>query len=76
MRLFFFLLILCLFSCAQEKSADPLTTLISLKNARADFQLFGDILQEEHPALTEYISTKRKNFLFDSVYKTIDKEIF
>jgi C-terminal processing protease CtpA/Prc len=75
MRLVFFLLILCLCSCKQKKSTDPLTAIISLKNALADFQLFGDILQEEHPALTEYISAKRKNFLFDSVYKSIDKEI-
>lgn len=69
------IILFCFCSCQQKKLADPLTAETDLAAAQSDFRLFRDILEDAHPALTEYISTDRKNFLFDSVYKTIDKKL-
>jgi hypothetical protein len=53
-------------------SDDPLSTPIDQEKARKDFSVFSNILEEAHPALTQYLDEKRKNFLFDSVSRTID----
>lgn len=54
---------------------DPLTGMVPVEKAREDFALFRKILEKGHPALTEYVTEKRKNLLFDSIYKTIDADI-
>jgi hypothetical protein len=69
----FTLTILC--SCNTNRKSDPLDKSISVSTAQSDFKRFRDLLEEGHPALTEYITAQRKNFLFDSVYKSIDESI-
>lgn len=62
-------------ACNPKNNNDPFSATISKKKAREDFMLFRDILQQAHPSLTEYITEERKTFLFDSVYKTIDRSL-
>lgn len=61
-------------SCKSPLPEDPLNTRLEQEPVQRDFRLFRDILEKGHPALTEYISEKRKDFLFDSVYRTIEKQ--
>ena len=39
---------------------------------KADFRQFRDILQSTHPRLYEYTSKEKFDFLFDSLYNTIN----
>jgi hypothetical protein len=63
--------IVLFYSCKKPVAGDPFAQFIKQNAAQQDFITFREILEEAHPALTEYISEKRKDFIFDSVYKTI-----
>lgn len=76
-RLFYLLLagILLFSSCNLKAPEDPLSVRVEQVKAMKDFILFRQILEQAHPALTEYISKKRLNFVFDSVSETIKAPI-
>lgn len=64
-----------LLSCTSVPSKDPLTITIEQEQAQHDFGVFRDILEKAHPSLTESISEERKDFLFDSIYQTIGRDL-
>ena len=69
------LLLIMLVACQPEqKKEDPFSENIIVDDAKADFALFRNILEEGHPALTEYLSIERKNQLFDSLSKSINEK--
>ncbi len=65
--------LILLFACRQKGIADPLSKEIGREEAQKDFKLFRDLLEDAHPALTEYLTDSLKNALFDSVFSTINK---
>jgi hypothetical protein len=67
----FLLAVLLLASCKDKAWVDPLTEPVKIEGALEDYRTFRKILEDSHPALTEYLSEERKNLLFDSVYQTI-----
>lgn len=67
----FFTGIVLFLSCKNSEPKDPLAATIDKKRAQTDFVIFSNILEEAHPAFTTYLDEKRKNYLFDSVSKTI-----
>jgi hypothetical protein len=73
LRLSFFVAFIVFFSACKSShpSEDLLSQDLDPVKAQRDFSKFRDILEKGHPALTAYITEERKDFVFDSVYKTI-----
>jgi hypothetical protein len=75
---FFFFFCLCLLfsSCDRKYSpGDPGKITISQSDARRDFEIFRDIMENCHPNMTNYVSKKRLSYLFDSLKNSLNKEI-
>lgn len=67
--------ILLFSSCKPSPPEDPLDAFLDVDQVREDFRLFRNILEKGHPAITEYLSEKRKDVLFDSVYSSIENQV-
>jgi Peptidase family S41 len=67
--------ILLLASCESDKSEDPSTEKMSLKNAKEDFDIFTAVLKKAHPSLNIYISKKRFSYLIDSISNSLTDPI-
>jgi Peptidase family S41 len=75
MRFYIFCLLFLLSACRKHVSTDPLTSELTYDEAQQDLKLLRELLEDAHPSLTEYLSEKRKNFIFDSLSKTIPDKI-
>lgn len=69
------LLFVCFTACRTYKQRDPADITKSQTRLAEDFSIFRKVLETAHPSLYNYQTEKRANFLFDSVYATIDHSL-
>jgi Peptidase family S41 len=74
MRLYIFSILFLVSACRKKVSTDPLTTTLTREEAQQDLKLLRDLLEDAHPSLTEYMSEKRKDYIFDSLYNTLPEK--
>ncbi len=75
MRWYIFSILLLFGACRKPVSKDPLAGTITKEEASRDLKLLRELLEDAHPSLTEYISGKRINHIFDSLSRSIPGKI-